>query len=107
MKGFRTGLLLACALLNGCDQPGGQYLGTWQDTSSASTTLNIVRNEDQFMINETRFAMSDDQPETKQIPAQYSDGTLLLRNGQSPARLHIDPYSGHLRNGQHEFRRLN
>lgn len=106
MKGLSTGLLLACTQLSGCEQPGAQYLGTWQDTRSTSTTLSIVRNDDQFMINERRFAMSDDQPETRQIPALYSDGSLVLRNGQSPDFLHIDPSSGHLSNGQREFRRL-
>ena len=106
MKGLPTGLLLACTQLSGCDQPGEQYLGTWQDTRSARTTLDIVRNEDQFMINETYFAMSDDQPDTRQIPALYSDGSLVLRNGQSPEQLYIDPSSGRLNNGQREFQRL-
>lgn len=107
MKGLSAGLLLASVLLGGCDQPGEQYLGRWQDTNSASTTLDIVRNEDQFMISETRPAMSADQPDTKQIPALYSGGALQLRNGQSPSRLSIDPASGLLSNGQREFRRLN
>ena len=107
MKGFTASLLLACSLLSGCEQPGEQYLGTWQDTRSTSTTLSIVRNEDQFMINETRFAMSPDQPETKQIPALYRDGSLILRNGQTPSHMTIDQASGNLNNGLREFRRIN
>ena len=107
MKGLSTGLLLAGTLLGGCERPGEQYLGKWQDTRSTSTTLDIVRNEDQFMISETRPAMSTDQPDTRQIPALYSGDALQLRNGQSPSRLSIDPASGHLSNGQREFRRLN
>ena len=107
MKGFTAGLLMASALLGGCDQPGEQYLGTWQDTDASGTRLEIVRNEDQFMVNETRFAMSDDQPETKQIPALYRDGALILRNGQSPSHLRLDQAGEQLSNGQREFRRLN
>ncbi|MDG1581715.1 hypothetical protein [Pseudomonas sp. GOM6] len=107
MKGLTASMLLASTLLGGCEQPGEQYLGTWQDTRSTTITLNIVRNEDQFMVNETRFTMSDDQPETRQIPAIYRHGALILRNGQSPSRLNIDQASGHLSNGLHEFRRIN
>lgn len=107
MKGTTAGLLLACSLLSGCEQPGEQYLGTWQDIRSSSTTLSIVRNEDQFMINETRFVMSDDQPETKQIPALYRNGSLILRNGQTPSQMSINQTSGHLNNGLREFRRIN
>ena len=92
MKGLSAAMLLASTLLGGCEQPGEQYLGTWQDTRSTGTTLNIVRNEDQFMVNETRLAMSDDQPETRQIPALY-------RHGANPAQ-RPEPVAAEYRSGQ-------
>lgn len=51
MKKRCSGLVLASALLSGCEQSGQQYLGKWQDIDCAATFLDIARNQDQFITN--------------------------------------------------------
>jgi len=95
------------ALLSGCGNDGGKdFLGKWINVKSDKRTVEIVKNGDGYMIRNTGPSFFDGKMETKNIPATLKDGTLQVQTGMGVSTLAVDKSSGHMTNGQAEYRRL-
>jgi hypothetical protein len=91
MKVFWSGVLVAFALLTGCDSnTGNEYIGTWEamvEDGRLKLQYEISRNGENFLLRHTvgEYAAATN-------PATYKDGTL-----QAPKfALVIDKKSGKL-----------
>lgn len=106
MKNLICGLAML-ALAAGCGSDGGKdFLGKWVNVKSEKRTVEIVKNGDSYMIRDTGPSFVDGKMETKNIPATLKDGTLQVQTGMGISTLAVDKSSGHLTNGQAEYRRL-
>lgn len=76
------------------------------NVKSEKRTVEIVKNGDSYMIRDTGPSFIDGKMETKNIPATLKDGTLQVQTGMGVSTLAVDKSSGHLTNGQAEYRRL-
>lgn len=99
--------LTALALTTGCGNGGGkEFLGKWVNVKSEKRTVEIVKNGEGYMIRDTGPSFIDGKIETHNIPATLKDGTLQVQTGIGVSTLAVDKTSGHLTNGQAEYRRL-
>jgi len=106
MKNLISGAAML-AMLAGCGNDGGKdFLGKWVNVKSDKRTVEIVKNGDGYMIRNTGPSFFDGKMETKNIPATLKDGTLQVQTGMGVSTLTVDKSSGHLTNGQAEYRRL-
>lgn len=106
MKGLLSAMVLL-AMVAGCGNNGGkEFLGSWANTKSEKRTLEIVRNGASFMIRDTGPSFLDGKIETKNIPATLKDGTLQVQTGFGASTLAVDKTTGHLTNGQVEYKRV-
>jgi hypothetical protein len=106
MKNLMCALALL-ALTTGCGNDSGkEFLGKWVNVKSEKRTVEIVKNGDSYMIRNTGPGLFDGKIVTKNIPATLKDGTLQVQNGMGTSMLAVDKSSGHLTNGQAEYRRL-
>lgn len=106
MKNLISGAAML-AMLAGCGNDGGKdFLGKWVNVKSDKGTVEIVKNGDDYMIRNTGPSFFDGKMETKNIPATLKDGTLQVQTGMGVSTLAVDKSSGHLTNGQAEYRRL-
>lgn len=96
------------ALLVGCgNQEGSEFTGKWVNVKSDARTIAIERNGDSFMIRETAPSFVDGKIQTKNIPATFKDGALQVQTGFGVSTLAVDKSTGHLTNGQAEYKRAN
>jgi hypothetical protein len=58
------------------------------------------------MIRDTGPSFLDGKIETKNIPATLKDGTLQVQTGFGVSTLAVDKTTGHLTNGQVEYKRV-
>jgi hypothetical protein len=99
-------LLLTCMALAGCHNAGSEYIGKWVSVKSEKRTLEIERNGDSFMLRNTEPSFITGRIETKNIPATLKDGTLQVQLGMGAITLSLDKGTGHLTDGQAEYRRV-
>lgn len=101
------GTAVAAVLLVSCGtQQGSEYLGKWVSTKSDKRTLEIERNGESFMVRNSEPSFFSGKVETKNIPATLEDGVLQVSVGFGTISLAIDETSGHLTDGQTEYRRV-
>ena len=94
-------------LMAGCSSDGGkEFLGKWVNVKSEKRTVEIVRNGDSFIIRNTGPSFIDGKMQTKNIPATLKDGTLQIQTDFGTSTLAVDKSTGHLTNGETEYRRL-
>jgi hypothetical protein len=103
---FSSVILLA--MLFGCSNQGGsEFAGKWVNVKSEKRSLEIQRNGDSFIVRETAPGIATGELQTKNIPAVLKDGMLQMNNGWGVSSLAVDKSSGHLTNGQAEYKRAN
>jgi len=110
MKKIFIGALAVAALLAGCNNSGGnEYVGKWVNVNSDQRTLQIERNGEGFMLRDTAPSFITGEIQTKNIPATLKDGALQVQlgGGAGSVTIAIDKSTGHLTNGQAEYKRVN
>lgn len=80
-------------------------MGKWENTIIKENTLEIVRNDDNFIIRQTAMRYLTRKPETTNIPAIYKDGSLQIQSEFGATNLVIDKATGHLLTGRIEYTR--
>lgn len=106
MKNMVRGVaaMLALALVAGCSgSKGDQFLGKWENTIVKEITLEIVRNDDNFIVRQTSLRYLSNTPEVTNIPATYKDGALQIQSALGNTNLVIDKTTGHLISGRGEY----
>lgn len=99
-------LLLMCMALAGCHSASSEYIGKWVNVKNDRRTMEIERNGDSFMLRSAEPSFINGKIETKNIPATLKDGTLQVQLGMGSVTLSLDEGTGHLTNGQTEYRRV-
>lgn len=82
----------ALALLSACSESGSEYIGKWVNSESSSTTMEISRNGENFLIKETTPVMWGKKGETNTStgPAVMKDGMLHVQGALgTPTISHI------------------
>ncbi|WP_157270520.1 hypothetical protein [Azohydromonas aeria] len=108
MNRLASCLLASAALLGGCSGgSGGEYVGTWVNTKSEKSTLQIERNGEGFIVRNTEPGyFTNGKPETKNLPAMLKDGALQVQiGGFGPVTFMVDKATGNLTNGQAEYKK--
>lgn len=80
---MRSGVMmaLAAAILIGCGKKGGdEYVGNWLDKDRKTTTIQIERNGEGFLMKTTNVNRRGEKSESS-IPATLKDGVLNYQNG--------------------------
>lgn len=106
MKGIISGALIAVAILAGCVESGGDYVGKWINVKSEKRILNIKENGDSFIIEETAPSPMTGEPHTKNIPATLKDGMLEVK-GFGSVNYVIDKTTGNLIGEHGEYKKVN
>jgi hypothetical protein len=106
MKHFACAIA-TLALMTGCaKQNDAQFLGSWVNVKSDKRTVLIEKNGGEFMIRETGPSFISGKVETRNIPATMKNGMLEVQTGFGTDTLAVDKATGHLTNGQLEYRRV-
>ncbi|MCD5327909.1 hypothetical protein ACFFU8_09255 [Chromobacterium piscinae] len=67
---------------------GSEYLGKWQNSKNAKSSLEIVRNGDSFLVNETKpDFFSKGELKTSKFPAVLKDGVLQIQAGMGAVNI--------------------
>src|ERR1043166_8915662 len=77
VRALSVPLLLAASMGAGCGGGGSEFLGKWENVKNPQTTMEIVRNGDQFLIIEGN----------DKIGAVLKDGFLEVGSGLDAIRL--------------------
>ncbi len=94
-------------LVGGCGNDGGkEFLGKWVNVKSGKRTIEIVKNGENYIIRQTGPSFINGKMETENVPATLKDGTLQVQTGWGATTIAVDKLSGHLTNGQAEYRRV-
>ena len=85
--------LLICSiffLISACSKtaPDSQYLGKWVSTVNQNVTIEITRNGDNYLLNESHPSfVTRGKTDTTHLPAVLKDGMLQVQNGFGPVNI--------------------
>lgn len=81
MRGVLALATVTALMLSGCGKQGGdEFIGTWQEKARKSTTMQIERNGDNFLMKTTSINSRGEQS-TGSVAATLKDGILTYPNG--------------------------
>lgn len=103
-----TVLLVCFALilaLTACKKPGNEFLGEWVHTTRPHISMVIERNSGNFLVRLTQHDAWRGKPETKDIPAIYEGGVLVIKGGFQQTTLMVDSKTDLLTDGNNHYKR--
>jgi hypothetical protein len=81
IRGTFAIVALGALALTGCAKnDGNEFLGSWLEKGQRTTTMEIERNSDGFLMKTTSVNRRGQQ-NTGSVPATMKDGTLNFPNG--------------------------
>lgn len=103
MKALVSAALLGVLTLGGCGQSGeSQYLGKWVSAKNERRSLEIVENDDAYLVKITN-PRSDGKTQTDSFPATVKDGMMTFSFGLGEMNLAVDKSTGHLTGAGEDF----
>jgi len=91
-------------MLTGCGQNGSDFLGTWESTRQAKSTMTIERNGDAYIVRR-EIPTYVGAPKKDSYPATVENGMLHMNVGIGTIDFAIDKSSGHLVGGGLDYLR--
>jgi hypothetical protein len=82
----KIGFVMFAILLAACSNKGSEYIGKWSRKDNPKLTLEIVRNDETFIIKQTDYAIVGGL-ETTSIPATFRDGLMQVQTGEGSANI--------------------
>lgn len=75
-------VMLLSLVLSGCSQTGNEYVGKWVDTTTPRQTMEIKRNDSNFIVILRAPSFWDGEIEQKEVPGIYKDNSIVVSAGR-------------------------
>jgi hypothetical protein len=82
------GVIAMLLLCIGCSNPGSEYIGRWQNIKDSNDTIEIVRNNESFLIiGKAEVSLFSREEQEVKTPAVLEQGMLKMDVGMAGATL--------------------